>query len=375
VLDTHALVPPVREIGGIGAFVIDMPTFSTVDLVKAFGGSKLFVWAEPDFIIRQAAEPNDDLYSEQWSLPKIRMPLAWDTSTGSRSVLVAVIDSGVLLSHPDLRNNLWRAPAAFTVKVGSTSITCNQGDRGYDTVTGSCNPVDDTGHGTHVAGIIGAEGNNTGFTAGINWAVTIMPLRFIGPLGTGCVSDAVDMLDFARQAVDFAGTKVRVVNMSWGLYGSTNALQSEIALLHSAPSDIILVGAAGNDRNDNDTNPFYPASYTTDVISVAATDSADAFSFQSNFGKTTVHLGAPGESILSTWNVNPFFMLGTGTSMAAAHVSGAAALMLSKCKPTADQAKQVLVSTVASVSGLGNTVSGGRLDVASALAKCISLYP
>jgi subtilisin family serine protease len=375
VLDTHTFIPPIREIGGINSFVVDVPAFSTSQLLTKFGQSKLFEWFEPDFIIREAAEPNDDLYSEQWNLPRIQAPTAWDKTKGSRNVVVAVVDSGMLLSHRDLSNNRWRAPKDFTMTIGSTTISCLKGDGGYDVLKGTCNPIDETGHGTHVAGIIGAEGNNTDFGVGVNWFVRLLPLRFIGPTKTGCVSDAVDMLDFVRRVPEVTGTDVRIVNMSWGLYMPTKALQTEIALLHA--SKILLVAAAGNNFSDNDAVPFYPAGYTNDVISVAATDQADGLvQGVSNFGKNSVHLGAPGVNIISTWNVSPYFMILPGTSMAAAHVSGAAALLLSACKPTADQLKQLLVMNVDSSAALRNvTISGGRLNVTKALNQCVTQFP
>jgi len=375
VLDTHDLILPIREIGSIGAFVVEVPSFSTEQLLGSFERSTAFQWSEPDYVVREMVNPHDDLFQDQWNLPQIAAPNAWNRTQGSRKIVVAVIDSGMLLTHSDLANNRFKAKTAYKMKVGSTLISCSAGDGGYDAVTGICNPVDDTGHGTHVAGIIGAEGNNVVFGAGVNWMVQLLPLRFIGPLGTGCVSDAVDMLDYARQAGEVTGANVRVVNMSWGLYASPRSLQSEIALVHAAK--ILLVGAAGNNANDNDVTPFYPASYTSDVLSVAASDQADALvAGISNYGKTSVHLGAPGVNIISTWNVAPYFMIRSGTSMAAPHVSGAAALLWSACQPTADQMKQLLVSTVDVTPGLrGKTVSNGRLNVDLALTRCIALYP
>jgi Subtilisin-like serine proteases len=146
--------------------------------------------------------------------------------------------------------------------------------------------------------------------------------------------------------------------------------RAAVAVVHAA--NILLVGAAGNDASDNDgATPYYPASYIADVLSVAATDSSDMRHFISNYGKNSVHLGAPGSGILTLWPKPPFISFGGGTSMAAAHVSGAAALAMSKCKLTADEAKNLLNATIDTVSDLANaTITGGRLNVGRALEQC-----
>lgn len=375
VLDIDDPIPPIREIGGIEAFVLDIPQLTTQKMITLLRASPMFAWAEPDFVVREMKDPGDDLYSELWALRKIKAPSAWDTTTGSQTIVVAVVDSGIYLAHTDLVDNLWSSPRDFIVSIGSTKVSCVTGDHGYDALTKTCVPDAATGHGTHVGGIIGAEGNNDDLVTGVNWTVNLMPLRFIGSNGTGCVSDAVDTLEFARLAVtEVKVANIRVVNMSWGLYAEPTALREQIALVHA--ENILLIGAAGNKASNNDTVSFYPASFIDDVMSVAATDENDALSATSNYGQHSVHLGAPGVDILSTWSKSPYIEIASGTSMAAPHVAGAAALLLSACKPTADQLKEVLLTTVDEVPGLRpTTIAQGRLNVMHALEVCRTKYP
>lgn len=375
VLNIDDPIPPIREIGGIEAFVLDIPQLTTQKMVTLFRASPMFEWAEPDFVVREMKDPNDDLYSELWALRKIKAPSAWDTTTGSHTIVVAVIDSGIYLAHTDLVGNLWSSPKDFNVSIGTTKVSCMTGEHGYDALTKTCVPDAATGHGTHVGGIIGAKGDNDDLVTGVNWTVHLMPLRFIGSNGTGCVSDAVDTLEFARLTVTEVNVaNVRVVNMSWGLYAEPTALREQIALVHA--ENILLIGAAGNKTNNNDTVPFYPASFIDDVLSVASTDENDALSGTSNYGKHSVHLGSPGVDILSTWSKSPYIEIASGTSMAAPYIAGAAALLLSACKPTADQLKEVLLATVDEVASLRTTtIAQGRLNVMRALEVCRTKYP
>jgi len=190
ILKTHETIPPIREIGGIGAFVVDTHSFSMEQLLSSFTTTREFAfeWAEPDFIIREMAVPNDPVYRREWGMTQIGAPAAWDTTQGSRDIVVAVIDSGMLLSHPDLADNVWKAPKPFSVTIGTKVIPCLTGDSGYDAVTTSCNPVDGTGHGTFVAGVIGAVGDNGLLFSGVNWRVSLLPLRFIGNNHYGCLT-------------------------------------------------------------------------------------------------------------------------------------------------------------------------------------------
>jgi thermitase len=367
---------PIREIGGGGAFVVDVPAISTRTLLSRLNDAPWIDSAEPDYIVREMdVLPDDDYVDSQWALARIGAPAAWAATKGSRTIVVAVSDSGLALTHPDLAGNLWSAPANFSVKVGNRTVPCPAGAAGYDALKRTCIPEAATGHGTHVAGIIGAVGNNKSFIAGINWEVRLMPLRFIGAGGTGCVSDAIDGLEFARQALAGYGAaaNVRVVNMSWGLDAEPIELRNELARVRAA--NILPVAAAGNDGRDIDSPPrFYPASFVDDVLSVTATNPQDALIPSiSNFGRNTVGIGAPGEDILSTWHLPPYFNLRSGTSMAAPQVAGAAALLMSLCTLTADQARQILMDSVDQTAELRTkTISGGRLNIKRAIDQCLA---
>jgi Subtilase family len=325
--------------------------------------------------VKAIAIPNDQYYSQLWGMQKISAPAAWDISAGARSMVAAIIDTGVSYTHPDLASNIWSAPTAFTVTVGGSQISCPAGSHGLNAITTTCDPADDNGHGSHVAGTIGAAGNNGLGVVGLNWTASIMALKFLDSTGSGSVSDAINSIEFAIQVKSFfAATStpvnVRVLSNSWGGSGFSQALLDEI---NSAGADeMLFVAAAGNAAANDDVTKNYPASYAAaNQISVAATDSNDALASFSSYGPTTVHLGAPGVSILSTYLAGNYATL-SGTSMATPHVAGAALLLLSACPSlnTAALKNSLLtnVDTLPNLSGL--TVSGGRLNVSRAIQAC-----
>ena len=244
------------------------------------------------------ATPNDLLYSKQWGMGNIHAPRAWDKVTSS-VVIVADIDTGADLKHPDLEGNL--IP-------------------GFDFINNTPIGQDENGHGTHTAGTIGAVGNNKMGVAGTCWKVKIMPLRFLDKNGSGSTFNAV-------KAVDYARTKgARIMSNSWGGSGFSQALAD--AITRAEKDGILFVAAAGNAAMDNDATPFYPAGYVnSNIISVAAIDQNDKKATFSDFGKKTVHIGAPGVNIISTLlksgplsDPTGFGNL-SGTSMATPHVS------------------------------------------------------
>jgi subtilisin family serine protease len=334
-------------------------------------------FVEPDYMITAGKTPNDAMFSQQWGLKNtvlagadIAATAAWDYSTGGRKTVVAVIDTGVDYTHPDLLPNIWSAPRAFTFNGASGTVTCPAGSHGVNAITSTCTPMDDNGHGTHCAGIIGASGDNTNGVVGVNWAASILPLKFLGNKGSGNLSDALRAMDAVVQIKKQFPTEgnVRVVSASWGFVGNSQALDLAIAGLNAA--DILFVAAAGNDAANNDTTASFPANSTQpNVISVAATDKFDAMATFSNYG-TNVHLGAPGVGIVSTY-LNGQYVSMSGTSMATPFVAGAAALLLSNCTANTATLRGHLLASVDAISSLnGKTQTGGRLNVYKAIRRC-----
>jgi hypothetical protein len=300
-------------------------------------------------------------------------PEAWDLTTGSSSVVVGVIDSGVDYTHPDLAANMWRNPGEVAGDRRDNDGNGYVDDvYGYDFRYNDSNPMDDNGHGTHVAGTIAAVGNNARGVAGVSWNSKIMALKFLGADGSGDTAGAIRALDYARNMKVKYGVNVRLTNNSWGGGGYSQALQDAIARTETA--GMLFVAAAGNGDEygigvNNDVLPSHPAnSPSGNVISVAATDRNDRLATFSNYGATTVDLAAPGVDIASTYPGNQYVYM-SGTSMAAPAVSGVAALAWS-LKPTAiyQQVKDAILQGADKVAGLaGKVLTGGRLNARGAL--------
>jgi subtilisin family serine protease len=335
-------------------------------------------YAEPDYRVHVDAQfPDDPRFGELWGLHNtgqsggtadadVDAPEAWSQTTGDSSLVVGVIDTGVDYTHEDLAANMWRNP-------GETENGLDDDGNGYvddvfgvNCITGTGDPFDDHYHGTHVAGTIGAVGDNGIGVAGMSWNVRIMALKFLDSEGGGWTSDAIECLEYAT-AMRANGVNVRLTSNSWGGGGFSQALED--AIRASGQAGMLFVVAAGNDGIDIDLEPDYPASYDLDsMISVAATDRNDALASFSNFGVTSVDLAAPGVSILSTSPGSGYRLL-QGTSMATPHVSGAAALVWSR-HPSASAAgvrSLLLASTDPLASVAGQVATSGRLNAASAM--------
>jgi subtilisin family serine protease len=350
-------------------------TLTTEQAIERLRRHPLVEYVEPNHLVSIEALPDDPLLSGLWGLRNtgqaggvpgadIDAERAWDAGTGSRAVLVAVIDTGIDYTHPDLEQNIWTNDA----EIPDNNIDDDRNGyvddvHGYNFHDGHGDPMDDNGHGTHVAGTIGAVGNNAAGVAGAAWAVTLLPLKFLGSGGTGTTSDAVAAIDYA------ADRGADVINNSWGGGGFSRTLLEAIERTHAAGA--LFVVAAGNDGTNTDSLPTYPAGYDVpNVISVAATDMADTLAAFSNFGRASVDLAAPGVAILSTFPGGQYREL-SGTSMAAPHVSGVAALMRSLSPRAPPELLRLkLMETVDPVPGLADFVgSGGRLNAYSATGQ------
>ena len=321
-------------------------------------------FAEPNFLIsKEDFQPNDPQLNAQWSLRNtgqnggqygsdINATAAWQTTTGSSATVIAVIDTGIDFTHPDLTNNQWTNPSA------------DSGDlHGWDFITNSGEIKDEQGHGTAVAGIIAAEGNNSLGITGVMWRASLMSLRVLDNTGTGDVGDAVEAIDYA------VAHGAHVINLSWGTNGESVALQD--AIERAIRSNVIVVCSAGNGSSDLDAMPYYPASFKLrNLISVSATDNSDQLASWSNWGARSVILAAPGTNILTTqrgggyWNVS-------GTSAAAPIVAGIAGLLrtVRPQGPVTLIAKAITDNVRQTASLAGKVSSGGIVDAAGALAR------
>ncbi len=328
--------------------------------------------AELNYEVSIYAVPNDPQFSSLWALNNtgqtggladadIDAPEAWDVQTGG-SVVVAVIDTGVDYTHPDLSANMW----SNSGEIAGNGIDDDGNGYiddiyGYDFANNDGDPMDDNRHGTHVSGTIAAVGDNNIGVVGVSWNAKIMALKFLAANGSGYTDDAVGAVAYAIQM------GARIMNNSWGGGGFSQVLRDAISDANDA--GILFVAAAGNSAANTDNTVNYPSGYDLpNVISIAATDSSDQIASFSNYGRLTVDMGAPGVSILSTVPNNGYAVL-SGTSMATPHVSGAAALLLAENGTlTANDLKALLMGNADAISTLaGVTRAGARLNLASSM--------
>ncbi|MCP9496355.1 MAG: S8 family serine peptidase [Pyrinomonadaceae bacterium MAG19_C2-C3] len=353
------------------------------------------LYAQPNYIYRRTRTPNDPSYSTMWSLKNtgqnggtveadIKAELAWDITRGSRDIVVGVVDEGIDASHQDLQANIWRN----RLEAQGTPGVDDDGNGFIDDLNGwnfdGKNNVIFNGteaHGTHVAGTIGAHGDNARGVTGVNWEVSVMSIKVLGTSG-GTTSDIVAGIGYAKQMRDLwvatggaKGANIRVLNNSYG--GDAYDQANFDAIRAAGDSGILFVVAAGNDGKDNDVYPSYPAAYRLpNILSVAATNRTDGLSVfsrnGSNFGSRSVDLGAPGSSIISTTPNNTYSIF-NGTSMATPHVAGAAALVWSLNPAlTVRQVRGAILYSGDRIAGLdGKTVTGRRLNVFNAMQSII----
>ncbi len=286
----------------------------------------------PDWQVNVSLAPNDPSYTSGylWGLHQISgndidAPEAWNVSTGSRDVVVAVIDTGIDYTHNDLAANIWSNPN----EIPSNGIDDDHNGyiddiHGINAITGSGDPMDDHSHGTHCAGTIGAVGDDGNGVVGVNWAVSIVGSKFLASSGSGSLSDAIKAIDYITD-LKTSGVNIAVMSNSWAGGGFSTALNNAIARANAA--GIVFVAAAGNSNSDNDAAPTFPANYEQpNVVAVGATTYLGQRAGFSNYGVNTVDIGAPGESILSTVPGNQWSYF-SGTSMATPHVAGVIALI------------------------------------------------
>jgi subtilisin family serine protease len=350
--------------------------------LRALSANQDVAYAEPNYLFYLASLPNDPRFPELWGMRNtgqivsgiagrpgidVRVELAWAITTGAPSVVVGVVDSGIDYNHPDLAGNVWSNAGG----VGG----CPAGSHGYNAVAGTCDPMDDSSisHGTHVAGTIGAVGNNGVGVVGTNWITSIMGLKAFDSLGGTTTANLVAAIDFAVTA-KLAGVNVRVLNCSWGGGAYSQALLDEIN--KAGANEILLTVAAPDNASQNvDTTPDYPSSYhARNVVSVTAITNTDGL--YGGFGLLSVDVGAPGWNILSTVRGGDYGYK-SGTSQATPHVTGAVALLLS-ARPALStaQLKTTILSNVDPDPALaGITTSGGRLNICRAMPGCLPLPP
>ena len=343
---------------------------------------------EIDHKVRAFFTPDDPRYSEQYALNGtfgISAQGAWDITRGSPTKLVAIIDSGADYTHEDLQGNAWVNPGEIPDNGVDDDLNGYVDDyHGYDFAGdagdgfGDSDPMDQNGHGTHVAGIVAATANNGVGVSGVAWEAGFIPIKCLDSAGNGSISYLVSALDYVGTLKD-QGFPIAVVSMSLGTSEMSHAL--ERAVQRVASRGILLVAAAGNESANNDKEPSYPANFNvSNLISVAATNSSGRLADYSNYGEKTVDLAAPGSGILSTRPPTLFEFFGnpygydSGTSMATPHVSGVAALVAA-ANPNAGPAliESLLLATVTPRGLLSRkTVAGGIVNAANAVTMAVA---
>jgi len=379
-----------------GLELLKLPSgLSVEEAIEIYQQDPDVLYAEPNYIVTTTKKPskgpkssatntpNDPSFNDQWGFHNTGLnggtpdadidgPEAWDNTTGSSGVVVGVIDTGIDYNHRDLSDNMFR-----------NSADCNNNGidddgngfiddcHGIDTANGDSDPMDDHGHGTHVSGTIGAVGDNNIGVVGVNWTVRLMGCKFLDASGSGSIARAIDCLEYFKTMKD-RGVNIVATSNSWGGGGFSQALLDAIDVHRQR--GILFITAAGNGNlfgigQNNDLNPFYPCNtYLPNVICVAATTRTDARSSFSNFGRRTVHIGAPGSEILSTSPGNSY-STSSGTSMATPHMTGVAALLKAQNSSWDWRSiKNRILAGGDNVTSMTSTVTQKRLNANGAVA-------
>lgn len=368
-------VTVLAEFAALGGLqVIQIPTGAQVnDWVRRYEQSGWVEFAEPDYLVHASATPNDPRFLDGtlWGLHNtgqaggvpdadIDAPEAWELHASAHHIVAAVLDTGVRLTHEDLAANLWAHPA--------------DGTHGYNAIADNHDPTDDNGHGTLVAGLLGAVGNNGKGMVGVAWQVRLMALKCLDGQGNGSDSALIACLEFART------NGAHIINASLDSPAFSQALSN--AVQRASEDGVILVASCGNNTANVDLSPRYPACYAiSNIVSVAYTTRSDALGSLSNYGATNVDLAAPGAAMYSTFFASDSSYLGNtalaGSSLAAPFVSGAAALLRARYPfDSAAQTVDRILRTTDPLPGLANRcVTGGRLNLRRALQSSVALTP
>ena len=379
--NTAGITAAIASVTGKNIILVKSSEKTTEELLAELRKNSAVLSASPNYKIRLSRTPNDPYYTsgQQWGMTAVRAPAAWDRSVGSSNVYVVVIDSGIRYDHPDLTANM------------GTDL---EGNYGYDFHNGDTNPMDDNGHGTHVAGIIGAKGNNGIGVAGVNWNVKLLAVKVLGSNGSGDIYNLVSGLEYVTDQKR-RGLNIRVANMSLGVWlnssiandaAAINAMNTACEAVSSR--GVMLTVASGNEYQDISnpgglfSNPDdlladyrgklpYPASFRhANMITVTAINSSYRRQDFANYSSRYVHLAAPGVGIWSTYHNGGYTEM-NGTSMATPYVAGAAAL-LSAMFPseTAGQIRSRILGNVTRISNLSGLVStGGYLNIQGAVTN------
>jgi len=342
------------ELSALGVERWQIPAGQEIALAEKLNALPDVEYAEPNYLVRAHLDPNDFYYPNQWAHPVINSPAAWDLSTGSSAVTVAVIDTGVDMDHPELLPQI--------------------AENGYDFANNDSNPDDDNGHGTHVAGIIAATGNNHQGIAGMAWQTQIMPVKVLDSDGSG--DDAGTALGITYAVAHGAD----IINLSLGGVGNSTTLYNAVKYAYN--HGVLVVASGGNcgdvnyERNgcSSENQTIYPAAYDTEVFAVAATSDTDSAASFSNRG-AYVDIAAPGVDIISTYR-NGGYAVFNGTSQAAPHVSGLAALLLTIDPALTVQEIQTHIETASVDLGTPDwdpAYGAGRIDAYAALEHALNL--
>ena len=366
-----------------GLHVLRVAAGTELGAMHALRANAMVRFAELDIPHKATAGviPSDPSFNQQWGLLNtgqavngftgvagndIKATTAWSMTTGSPAIVVALLDTGIQYTHPDLQSNVWSNPGIVT--------TCPQGTHGFNVLNGTCDPFDDEnfwgGHGTFMAGVIGASGNSGAGVSGVNWTTSIMTVKWLDSQDQGFTSDLVTAMNWVVAAKQ-AGVNVRVVNNS---FTSTTFSQAESDAIDAlAANDILLVASSGNSPLpvNLDITPKYPCSYKRpNTVCATGSETNNTLWSASNYGASTVDVAAPAASIYSTLRQNNYGFI-SGTSMSTAYVSGEAALILSRTNMSTIALRAAIVNNVnTNPTLIGKTITGGVVDLCKAIAGC-----